>query len=45
VSLERAAIRSYEVSTQATMPSYADVLSEDERADLVAYLLSLKGAN
>ena len=28
---------------EATMPSYADVFSADERADLVAYLLSLKG--
>ena len=45
VSLDRAAIRDYEVSTQATMPSYADALSDDERADLVAYLLSLKGPN
>ena len=45
VSLDRAAIRAYEISTQATMPSYADALSADERADLVAYLLSLKGPN
>ncbi len=45
VSLDRAAIRDYEISTEATMPSYADVLTDDERADLVAYLLSLKGSN
>jgi putative heme-binding domain-containing protein len=45
VSLDRAAIRDYEIGTQPTMPSYADVLSADERADLVAYLLSLKGSN
>jgi putative heme-binding domain-containing protein len=45
VSLDRAAIREYRVGTEATMPSYADVLSADERADLVAYLLSLKGQN
>jgi len=45
VSLERADIREYTVSTQATMPSYATSLNDDERADLVAYLLSLKGPN
>jgi putative heme-binding domain-containing protein len=45
VSLDRAAIREYTVGTEPTMPSYADVLSDDERADLVAYLLSLKGPN
>lgn len=45
VSLDRAEIRSYAVSREATMPSYADSLTEAERADLVAYLLSLKGPN
>ena len=45
VSLDRAAIRSYEVGSEAAMPSYAGIFSEDERADLVAYLLSLKGQN
>jgi putative heme-binding domain-containing protein len=45
VSLDRAAIRDYSVSSEPTMPSYVDVLSADERADLVAYLLSLKGQN
>jgi putative heme-binding domain-containing protein len=45
VSLDRAAIRDYEVSSEATMPSYAELLTDDERADLVAYLLSLKGQN
>jgi putative heme-binding domain-containing protein len=45
VSLDRAAIREYTVGTEATMPSYADVFDADERADLVAYLLSLKGQN
>ena len=45
VSLDRAAIREYTVGSEPTMPSYADVLSADERADLVAYLLSLKGQN
>jgi putative heme-binding domain-containing protein len=45
VSLDRAAIREYTVGTEAAMPSYADVFSAAERADLVAYLLSLKGQN
>lgn len=45
VSLDRAAIREYTVGTEPKMPSYADVLTDAERADLVAYLLSLKGPN
>ena len=45
VSLDRADIREYVVSEAATMPSYATLLSDSERADLVAYLLSLKGPN
>jgi putative heme-binding domain-containing protein len=45
VSLDRADIVEYAVSTTATMPSYAALLTESERADLVAYLLSLKGPN
>ena len=45
VSLDRAEIREYSVGSEATMPSYVGVLSVDERADLVAYLLSLKGQN
>ena len=45
VSLDRANIREYAVSAEAAMPSYATLLTEEERADLVAYLLSLKGPN
>jgi putative heme-binding domain-containing protein len=45
VSLDRDAIRDYSVSSDAQMPSYASSLSDEERADLVAYLLSLKGPN
>ena len=45
VSLDRSDIRDYMVSDVATMPSYATSLTEAERADLVAYLLSLKGPN
>jgi hypothetical protein len=42
-SLERSELRDYEIATESLMKSYEDVLSEQERADLVAYLLSLKG--
>jgi putative heme-binding domain-containing protein len=45
VSLELKDNRSNTVSTEPLMPSYATLLSDDERADLVAYLLSLKGPN
>jgi putative heme-binding domain-containing protein len=45
VSLDRRDIREYTVSTEPLMPSYATLLNDNERADLVAYLLSLKGPN
>jgi putative heme-binding domain-containing protein len=45
VSLDRADIREYTVSKEPLMPSYAERLTDAERADLVAYLLSLKGPN
>ena len=31
------------VETTAAMPSYADRLTQDELADVIAYLVSLKG--
>jgi putative heme-binding domain-containing protein len=43
VTLDKADLREYRVDTAAAMPSYAEVFTEQERADLVAYLLSLKG--
>ncbi len=43
VSFEKADLRSYTVLTDSPMPSYKDKLSDKERADLVAYLVSLKG--
>jgi putative heme-binding domain-containing protein len=43
VSLEKANLRSLSVDAQAQMPSYADRLTADELADLIAYLVSLKG--
>jgi cytochrome c oxidase cbb3-type subunit III len=45
VSVDKSQLREYSIGTAATMPSFADVFDEDERADLVAYLLSLKGTN
>jgi putative heme-binding domain-containing protein len=43
LSLEKAQLREYEVLKTSRMPSYKDKLTTDEIADLVAYLLSLKG--
>ena len=45
VSLDKSQLREYSIGAQATMPSFANVFDEDERADIVAYLLSLKGTN
>jgi putative heme-binding domain-containing protein len=42
-SFNKADLRSYTVETRSTMPSYATRLSGDELADVIAYLLTLKG--
>jgi cytochrome c oxidase cbb3-type subunit 3 len=42
-SLIKANMRSYVVETASTMPSYAKRLTPDEIADVIAYLLTLKG--
>jgi putative heme-binding domain-containing protein len=44
VSLNKADLREYTISTTSPMPSYKNTLSADDMADLVAYLLSLKGS-
>jgi putative heme-binding domain-containing protein len=43
VSLEKTNIQNYEIRQTSEMPSFAGKLSTDEIADLVAYLISLKG--
>jgi putative heme-binding domain-containing protein len=43
VSLVKADLREYTILMASPMPSYTDRLTQDELADVVAYLLSLKG--
>jgi len=43
VSLVKADLRSLELVSASSMPSFQNTLTADERADVVAYLLSLKG--
>ena len=43
VSLEKSAIREYEIVETSAMPSFAGKLTDTDIADLVAYLMSLKG--
>ena len=43
ISLTKQGLREYKVSTESPMPSYKSALTQDELADLVSYLLSLKG--
>ena len=43
LSLEKASLRELAVDSKAKMPSYADRLTADELADVIAYLVSLKG--
>lgn len=44
-SLEKSRLREFTVLKQSTMPGYAEKLTEQEIADLVSYLVSLKGEN
>ncbi len=43
LSLTKADLKDYQVLTTSPMPSFRDKLTPDEIADVVAYLLSLKG--
>jgi putative heme-binding domain-containing protein len=42
-SLAKSDLREFTISTTSPMPSYKGKLSDEEIADLLAYLLSLKG--
>ena len=42
-SFDKADLREYTILTESPMPSYEDRLSPQELADLLAYLISLKG--
>jgi putative heme-binding domain-containing protein len=44
VSLTKSELREYEVGTTSPMPSFAKTMSAEEIADLVAYLMSLRGS-
>jgi putative heme-binding domain-containing protein len=44
VSLVKAELKEWTVSTTSTMPSYKDTLTASELTNLVGYLVSLKGA-
>jgi putative heme-binding domain-containing protein len=43
LSLDKADLRELSVETAARMPAYGDRLTADELADVIAYLVSLKG--
>jgi putative heme-binding domain-containing protein len=43
VSLVKAELREYVILKQSPMPSYRDTLTEEELANLLSYLLTLKG--
>jgi putative heme-binding domain-containing protein len=43
ISLAKDGLREFTISTKSPMPSYRDKLSSEELADVVSYLLSLKG--
>jgi mono/diheme cytochrome c family protein len=43
VSLQKSDIREFTFQNKSPMPSYKDKLSSQELADVVSYLISLKG--
>lgn len=43
LSLVKAELREYTISKTSPMPAYKERLTENERADVIAYLLTLKG--
>jgi putative heme-binding domain-containing protein len=44
LSLTKAELKEYTIEKDSRMPSFRDKLTDSERADLIAYLVSLKGA-
>jgi putative heme-binding domain-containing protein len=44
VSIFKSDLREYHISTTSTMPSYRDTLTSVDLADLMAYLVSLRGS-
>ena len=44
-SFDKTSLRDYTILSTTAMPSYAETLSDAERADLVAFLLTLQGTN
>ncbi|HEX7140562.1 MAG TPA: hypothetical protein VF219_22110, partial [Vicinamibacterales bacterium] len=44
LSLTKSDLREYTIVTTSPMPSFRSTLRDDELSDLLAYLLSLKGA-
>lgn len=43
ISLDKRSLREYQIGNESAMPAYGEIFSEQEIADLLAYLLSLKG--
>lgn len=43
VALDKRTLREYRIGTESAMPAYGELYSEQEIADLLAYLLTLKG--
>jgi mono/diheme cytochrome c family protein len=42
-SLLKSDVREFTIATTSAMPTYKDTLTAEEQADVLAYLLSLKG--
>ena len=45
LSLQKDDLREYTILTESAMPSYAETLTDQERADVLAFLLTLRGIN
>ncbi len=45
ISLDKTTLREYTITTSSEMPAYGSILSDEERADVLAYLLTLTGVD